>query len=335
MKPIYDAWLIQIEVTNACNIGCANCTRFVGHHKKPYFMNLDFIEKAIDSLEGFKGGIGIMGGEPTLHPQFEEICKLIQKKGITHKCGLWTSGYKWNEYKKIIKETFKLGVYFNDHSDSRQRHQPILIAIEEVVEDKKLMWQLIDNCWVHEMWSPSINLKGGFFCEVAAALDILFDGPGGYPIEPGWWNKTPEEFKDQIERYCPMCGGALPFSCPSNKEAYDFVSPKNYERLIKINSPKALSGRIQIFDKKLNKEEIEKLLKDWKPWDYLRGGRRKKDLKPDEILILKGLSTQEVVHSFLRYPLEAISTIGKEPQKSLKLFLHGIERDVRKLFCLR
>lgn len=80
MKPIYDAWLIQIEVTNACNIGCANCTRFVGHHKKPYFMDLDFVEKAVDSLQDFKGGIGIMGGEPTLHPQFEEICRLLQRK---------------------------------------------------------------------------------------------------------------------------------------------------------------------------------------------------------------------------------------------------------------
>jgi len=53
MKPIYDSWLIQIEITNACNIGCANCTRCVGHHRKIYFMDLDFIEKAIDSR--FKG----------------------------------------------------------------------------------------------------------------------------------------------------------------------------------------------------------------------------------------------------------------------------------------
>ena len=106
MKPIYDAWLIQIEVTNACNIGCANCTRLVGHHRKTYFMDLDFIEKAIDSLKGFKGGIGIMGGEPTLHPQFEEICKLLQRKRVTHKCALWTSGYKWDEYKKIMYSGF-------------------------------------------------------------------------------------------------------------------------------------------------------------------------------------------------------------------------------------
>ena len=79
MKAIRDMWLIQIEITNACFLECPNCTRFVGHNRKPYFMKLQMIEKAIDSLEGFPGGIGIMGGEPVLHPEFFEVCKLVQK----------------------------------------------------------------------------------------------------------------------------------------------------------------------------------------------------------------------------------------------------------------
>ena len=52
MRPIRDMWFIQIEVTNACHMHCADCTRFVGHHKKPFFMDLPMIEKAIDSLAG-------------------------------------------------------------------------------------------------------------------------------------------------------------------------------------------------------------------------------------------------------------------------------------------
>ena len=80
MRPLSEMTIIQIEVTNACWLKCSNCTRHVGHHKNPFFMELDYIEKAIDSLEGFEGNIGIMGGEPTLHPKFDEICKLVQKK---------------------------------------------------------------------------------------------------------------------------------------------------------------------------------------------------------------------------------------------------------------
>ncbi|HIE36324.1 MAG TPA: 4Fe-4S cluster-binding domain-containing protein [Candidatus Omnitrophica bacterium] len=87
MKAIKDMWLIQIEITNG----------FVGHHKKTYFIDLEMIEKAIDSLEGFEGGIGIMGGEPAFHPKFVEICKLLQKKVPPEKRYLWTTGYKWEE----------------------------------------------------------------------------------------------------------------------------------------------------------------------------------------------------------------------------------------------
>ena len=80
MRPLSEMTIIQIEVTNACWLKCANCTRHVGHHKDPFFMDLNYLEKAIDSLEGFEGNIGIMGGEPTLHPKFNEICEIVQKK---------------------------------------------------------------------------------------------------------------------------------------------------------------------------------------------------------------------------------------------------------------
>ena len=40
MRPLGDMNIIQIEVTNACYLKCANCTRHVGHHKKTFFMDL-------------------------------------------------------------------------------------------------------------------------------------------------------------------------------------------------------------------------------------------------------------------------------------------------------
>lgn len=306
MIPLYKTWLIQIEITNACTFKCANCTRFVGHHKKPYFMDLAAVEKAIDSLEGFGGGIGIMGGEPTLHPDFLQICELLRKKVPPGKCGIWTSGYKWDEYRDVIKKTFKFAVSFNDHSDPGQKHQPVFVAIDDVIRDKKLMWDLIDHCWVQEIWSPSINPKGAFFCEVAAALDLFLDGPGGYPVEKGWWIRDPKHFRDQIERYCPRCGAALPMEYSSNREAGDLISPGNLELFRKHGSPKIARGRYRVFDREMD-DRVRELQKGWAPQNYLgvRTGRlikkllplqyillflgefrRKKDLKLDELWLL-------------------------------------------------
>jgi len=272
MRPLSEMDVIQIEVTNACYLKCANCTRHVGHHRKPFFMKLDFIEKAIDSLEGFTGSIGLMGGEPTLHPQFDEICKLYQKKIPRKRREFWTSGFKWREKKDIILETFdKNKITYNEHSTPGGKHAPLLVSIDEVVEDKKLMWQMIDNCWVQSQWAASITPKGGFFCEVAASQDYLFDGPGGYEIKKGWWNKNPEDFQDQVKRYCVNCSAALPLKQDSDGfggrkgPAFDTVSKRNLEKLLKAKSPKAEAGHYKLFDKKFTEEELLNNLKDWNP----------------------------------------------------------------------
>ena len=60
---------IQVELTDSCTLACSNCTRNVGH-RTPFFITFDEFKKAIDSLNGFNGIAGFMGGEPTLHPRF-------------------------------------------------------------------------------------------------------------------------------------------------------------------------------------------------------------------------------------------------------------------------
>lgn len=282
MIPIYEMKTIHIEVTNACNLSCANCTRFVGHHKKPFFMDLELVRKGIESLKGYKYGIGLMGGEPTLHPKFEEICRIFQEMiPDKSKRQFWTNGWGWKKYEKIILETFEpTNIVYNDHSNPLVGwHQPLLIAIKDVVDDEDLMWELIDDCWIQRRWSASITPKGAFFCEVAAAQDILFDGPGGYPIEKGWWEKTPLEFRDQVERYCPNCGASIPFQKVSAHLEYDMVSKSIVEKLEKVLSPKFIKGRIRIFDRKLTREEIEKYKANWTPWSH----RPYKQYTPDLI----------------------------------------------------
>lgn len=246
-------------------------------------MDPETVRKAIKSLEGYPGSIGMMGGEPTLHPQFEEICKIYQELiPDKRKRELWTAGHKWDEYHDIIHETFDPDlILYNDHSDPNEGvHQPILIAAEDILDDRELMWRLIGDCWVQWRWSASITPKGGFFCEVAAAMDMLFDGPGGYPLEKGWWNKNPWEFADQVKRYCPRCSAAIPMERPSSHLGYDVVSKSNYERLKKAGSLKVKSDKIKVFDKKLTEEDVERVVKaGWTPWSHRSYKQSAPDIK--------------------------------------------------------
>lgn len=272
MIPIYRMAVMQIEILNGCNLQCSNCTRFVGHHLKPFVMDLETFEKALDSLEGWPNEIGIMGGEPTLHPNFREICKLMQEKVPDRKKrALWTNGFKWDEYEDIIKETFDMDkICYNDHKDMEVgEHQSLLLAATDIIKDKELMWRLIGNCWVQWRWAASITPKGGFFCEVAAAQDHLFDGPGGYALEKGWWNKNPNEFLDQVERYCINCSAAIPMERQNAHDDYEKVSPSIAKKLEEVKSPKFSRGKYKLIDLHLDKEDIQKAVEEgWTPWSH-------------------------------------------------------------------
>jgi len=267
MKPIAECKCIQIEITNACNRDCANCHHLIGHQSNRYFMDLATVVKAIDSLEGFPGNIGLMGGEPTMHPKFREICQIFQMKiPDRRRREFWTNGYKWDEYEDIIYETFdKDLIVYNDHSTPDGKHHPMLVAIQDVMDDEEEMWKLIDGCWKHDRWSAAITPKGCFFCEVAMALDHALGGPGGYPIEKDWWKK---DFKDQVRRYCKLCGATIPIGETSDNATYDLISMGNLEKLDKAGSPKVKAGNFAIYNRKWAKEQVKERLKGWKPYIF-------------------------------------------------------------------
>lgn len=275
-------WCIQVEVTNACPRSCSNCTRCLPHAREPFFMDVDTFAACCDAVADFprlgepgpnmnNGGnkvIGMMGGEPTMHPDFERLCRIMREK-IPHKInrGLWTG---WREgharHLATIHETFGPASNYNFH-EPPSVHQPILVGIQELFPDRpELMWQLIDGCWMQRIWSSSITRKGFFFCEVAAALDEIFDGPGGVPIGPDCWRHDIDYYRDQVERWCPMCGCAAPLPGRMDNEGVDDISPGNLLRLRQLRSPRVAAGDYREFD--VARYDPDKYATGWMPNIY-------------------------------------------------------------------
>lgn len=285
MKAPKDHYVIQIEVTNACIHHCSNCTRLCGHHKKPFFMEYETFCKAVDSVLDHPGLIGIMGGEPTLHPQFTNLCQYLYEKlpsdrlpdpraftmptdsfiearrrrelsefkihdydngprPIIEGAGLWTTitpVYRKNF--ELIQDVFKYQ-NLNDHTNASY-HQPVLISRKDMGISDKQWIKLREKCWVNQQWSSSITPKGCFFCEVAAALDMLYDGPGGLPIEKGWWKRDIQDFKDQF-RWCELCGIPLKTFGRDAREGIVDVSDENVALLKEKETARYVPERLNI-----------------------------------------------------------------------------------------
>ncbi len=278
MIPIWDAMFCVIDITNICGMGCLYCSRYDRHIRddQRYFMGNDEIERAVRSLKGWPSRIGIVGGEPTMHPHFPEVCELLRRIEVRRRLVLFTAGgRRYRQFHREIKETFSYVVY-NEHNPRQRevcRHQPTTIAIGDLVKDEAYRNQLIDNCWVQHQWCPVINRKGGFFCEIAASLDFLLDGPGGYPVEPGWWQKKPPEFQDQVDRSCHLCGMAVPFERPLLKEKREYFT-KSVMELFRDHKLRCLrEGDVIILDRELSVDEMEKTKLTWDPGNY-RGDAR-------------------------------------------------------------
>ena len=295
MKSPKDMKIIQIDVTNACVNRCSNCTRFCGHHTKPFFMDFETFKRAVDSFEGYEGCVGIIGGEPTLHPEIEKFIDYLKEKrigksvcisrepiqnmqkhiydklnNIDAKIGFWSSlnrGYY--RHFETINDAFDWQL-LNDH-DNKCLHQAILMARKDLnIPDEEFIKRR-DNCFAQNTWSATVTPKGAFFCEIAAAFDMLFDGPGGWEIEKGWWRRTPEEFGDQL-KWCELCSLCLDVPQRIAGDDIDDISETLLEKLKEVNSPKIKAGKYCLH----TLDEYTKNKKNYKSFtkenDYMEAG---------------------------------------------------------------
>jgi hypothetical protein len=311
--------IIQIEITNGCPKKCSNCTRFCGHHTEPFFMDFDTFKTAVDSLKGFKGIVGIMGGESTIHPEFEKFVRYYRDTigyddfstacyeptsdfikhilanaynvNYSNHRGLWTSVTpKYYEHFELIQDTFGYQLV-NDHSNPSM-HETMMCTRKELGIPDEQWFKLRDNCWVQNLWSASITPKGAFFCEVAAAMDATLGGPGGWKVEPGWWKRTPEDFKDQLH-WCEMCSAALPMPKRNANEEVDDVSPIWHQKLIQIESPKLKKGLVNEFNPSAYNPSEHEVINEVTPYmkdEEQRIGAALKTLQPQKIVSVAWLS---------------------------------------------
>ena len=231
----------MVDVTNACHLHCSNCTRVLDHARKRYFMTVGQVEEAISALstfptesepaqEGRRNMLGMIGGEPLLHPEFPKLVDVFVKHVPEVRFrGLWT-GLDWATYthpkygaarSHVVRLVGNHGELLGEAGDPPQKrgwlnwnmhlkvmqveHAPILVASKDAVPDPWTRWKLIENCWLQQKWSSTVTPRGFFFCEVAGHLDMIFNGQGstqlpklqGLPVEDAVW-KGDLFFEDDV-----------------------------------------------------------------------------------------------------------------------------------------
>ena len=78
---------LSVELTNICNLHCSYCLRDEDalYHTRANFLPLDLLQKIVTGARESMNvtHVGFTGGEPTLHPEFEQIVEMCVRSGVS------------------------------------------------------------------------------------------------------------------------------------------------------------------------------------------------------------------------------------------------------------
>lgn len=293
-RQVWRGGVLQIWVTRACDRSCYACTQGSNLAGKPGFITVEQFRLACESLKDYFGVVGMFGGNPVLHPQFDELCAIMRDTIPWEQRGLWCNHPKgkgktaaitfnpkysnlnvheskqaWDEFERDWPECSP----YLKGLDGDSRHSPPFVAMNDLIPEPEKRWELIKTCDINKNWSALIGVfrdqPRGWFCEIAAAQAMLHqDEPDypdtGVPITPGWWNQGMEAFVHQAEKHCHECGIPLRgYGSLANAGPVEQVSATHFN----IYTPK----------RDRNVERVTELIQLGKPitrvTDYLENGR--------------------------------------------------------------
>jgi len=131
----------NIAIINYCNLQCPYCFADDMIHEKSKAITLDDFRKILEWVARTpENHIGLIGGEPTLHPEFENILKECNKfcKECNTSATLFTNGINLDKFLPYIGERF--GILWNLNSPKFMTNEQWKLTNETLEHIDSLSW---------------------------------------------------------------------------------------------------------------------------------------------------------------------------------------------------
>jgi len=199
---------IEIDITYRCNLRCLNCNRSINTAPSSQSMSISQIQQFIDDSVKVKKvwkSIRILGGEPTMHPDFRQIITMLRHYRLMHNPGcsieVVSNGHgvavqaqlDWLPSDVFIENSAKQGSvipFFRPFSTAPADDNTYKSA------DYRNGCQVISSCGM------GLGPTGYFQCTVAAGIDRVVGmgiGRKRLPLDN-------DDMHDQMLATCRLCG---------------------------------------------------------------------------------------------------------------------------------
>ncbi len=200
--------LIEIDITFACNLRCFNCDRSCTQAPEGGRMTVEQIQRFVtESREQGRQWrrIRIMGGEPTLHPEFAGILNVLLSWRDEESPGtlleLVTNGY--GDRVRRVLERVPAGIRVKN-TGKEERFQPKFEPFNLAPSDDGLLRHadFSNGCWITKECGIGLNAYGYYPCAVAGGIDRVFGEDIGRKRLP-----SPDDpMSDLLRASCARCG---------------------------------------------------------------------------------------------------------------------------------
>jgi len=162
---------VEIDITTKCNLACNNCSRFSQFKSSWVDMTLSDIKHFIKENKhyGKKLTVNILGGEPTIHPNIDEI--IIMLYDVFH-IVLTTNG--------IIPYTPPVDITVENSAKEKGEMPLFSTTMLAPIDDDEYKYDDYSvGCYQAEICGAGYTKDGYYPCSIASAIDRMTRSKGG------------------------------------------------------------------------------------------------------------------------------------------------------------
>jgi hypothetical protein len=204
---------IEIDLTYACNLRCVDCNRSVTQAPSNYRMSLAQIQKFLqESIEKSYQWevIRLLGGEPTLHPEFHDIVRALLLYRETDAPNLEIIVVT-NGHGSVVQASLSLLPSSITIENTSKQGDPLGDSVKAGFaafnrapcdEPEHQHTDFSNGCSITEICGMGLAPSGYYPCAVAGGIDRIF----GFNLGRQSLPEKNDDMRPALSQFCRLCG---------------------------------------------------------------------------------------------------------------------------------